>query len=143
MNVTDHLSGISGIWRGCVPAPAGVITSLVAVAPIALPESYVALLAVTNGGEGDLGIEPGWIDLWPAEEVMSANAEYAVAENLPGLFGFGSNGGGELLAFDARRSPPWPIVMIPFIPMEVAEAVQIAQGFDELLLEIGEPANDR
>ena len=58
-------------------------------------------------------------------------------EFVPGFFGFGSNGGGELLAFDVRGSCPWPIVMIPFIPMEVDEAIKVAGSFDELIYLIG------
>jgi hypothetical protein len=81
-----------------------------------LPASYFEQLAVSNGGEGDLGVQPGWISFWPAEKVVSWNARYRVPEFLPGFFGFAS-GGGELLAFDVRRQEPFPIVMVPFIPM--------------------------
>lgn len=97
-----------------------------------LPSAYLAMLEESNGGEGDLGVDPGWITLWPAEDVLSNNASYCVAEALPGFLGFASNGGGELLAFDLRGGEPYPIVMIPFIPMEAAEAVQIASSFEEL-----------
>jgi hypothetical protein len=68
---------------------------------------------------------------------LRQNAGYKVSEFIPGFFGFGSNGGGELLAFDTRGSEPWPIVMIPFIPMDVNEARQIASSFDEFVFAIG------
>lgn len=48
---------------------------------------------------------------------------------MPGPFGFGSSGGGELLAFDTRRGSPWPVVMVPFIVMEEAAIVKIAEDF--------------
>ena len=102
-----------------------------------LPQSYFDQLAASNGGEGDLGVEPGWIAFWPAEEVLESNAAYSLAEFLPGFFGFGSNGGGELLAFDVRAQEPYPIVMVPFIPLEAREAVQIARSFEELREFIG------
>jgi hypothetical protein len=74
---------------------------------------------------------------WPAGEVVTANRDYEVSEFVPGLYGFGSNGGGELLAFDCRGGLPYPVVMVPFMPMEWAEAVQIAISFDEFRAKIG------
>lgn len=53
------------------------------------------------------------------------------------------NGVGELLAFDARGSQPWPIVMVPFLPMETDEVVQIAGDIDEFTKAIGAPEDDR
>ena len=49
-------------------------------------------------------------------------------EALPGFFGFGSNGGGELLAFELS-SPEAPVFMVPFIPLEATEAVLVAPSF--------------
>jgi hypothetical protein len=106
-------------------------------AGVVLPASYLDQLAVSNGGEGDLSVEPGWICFWPAEEVITSNEGYHIPQRLPGFFGFASNGGGELLAFDIRGSEPFPVVMVPFIPMDAREAVQIACSFDELQLSIG------
>lgn len=143
MNVAEHLASAPGIWRPALPAPAAEIAALVGDAPLRLPKGYLELLAVTNGGEGDLGVKPGWLAIWPASEVMQNNAGYQVADNTPGLLGFGSNGGGELLAFDARGSEPWPVAMVPFIPMQIDEAIQIAPEFDKFLEAIGVPENDR
>jgi SMI1/KNR4 family protein SUKH-1 len=95
---------------------------------------------VSNGGEGDLGAEPGWIAFWPAEEVIALNDGYEVAQWLPGFFGIGSNGGGELIAFDTRGGEPYPVVMVPFDCMDVAEAVHIAASFESFRELIGKPA---
>jgi hypothetical protein len=100
-------------------------------------------LAGANGGEGDLGVDPGWISFWAAEDVLSLNTGYCVADWLPGLFGFASNGGGELIAFDMRGGAPYPVVMVPFIPMQFDDIVQICSSFEELQkligVEYGEP----
>jgi hypothetical protein len=104
-----------------------------------LPQSYLAQLASSNGGEGSLGVEPGWISLWPAETVIAMNSRYSITDFLPGFFGFGSNGGGELFAFDARGAEPYPIVMVPFITMDPDDAVAIAHSFEELRTLIGKP----
>jgi hypothetical protein len=104
-----------------------------------LPATYFAQLAASNGGEGDLGVDPGWVAFWPAEDVAASNAEYSIAESLPGFFGFGSNGGGELLAFDLRGDEPYPVVMVPFVPMDPRDAVQVARSFDDFQALIGKP----
>ena len=68
---------------------------------------------------------------------MELNVRYNVSEFLPGFFGFASNGGGELLAFDIRGQQPYPIAMVPFIPMEAKEVIIIAKSFDHLRALIG------
>jgi hypothetical protein len=113
------------------------IRALTESAPIPLPEVYLAFLRNSNGAAGNLGIEPGYVAFWRAEEVLAHNLGYKVAEFAPGFFGFGSNGGGELLAFDHRGSAPWPIVMIPMIPMDSKEAIQVAPDFISLLTAFG------
>ncbi len=51
-----------------------------------------------------MGADPGWFQVWPADQVVELNRGYEVCENLPGFFGIGSSGGGELLASDARSA---------------------------------------
>jgi hypothetical protein len=128
-----------GTWRAASPSTKSALAALSGAAPIRLPPAYLDQLVSSNGGEGSLGIEPGWISLWSAEVVVALNIEYSIAEFLPGFFGFGSSGGGELLAFDARNAEPYPIVMVPFIPMDPKAAVQIARSFEELRGLIGKP----
>lgn len=120
------------------PATPDAVAALSAEAGVELPEEYLSLLLLSNGGGGPLGVEPGWFQLWPVEEVLSLNRGYEVQENVPGLFGFGSNGGGELLAFDTRKGLPWRIVMVPFIPMEVDEIIEIAEDFAHFLRATGQ-----
>jgi hypothetical protein len=140
MDIVETLrDGLPG-WTIRPPgASPEAIDALAAASPIALPAEYVNLLRFSNGGEGALGVEPGWFVIWPAEEVMENNRGYNLAEWLPGFFGFGSNGGGELLAFDTRCGEPWSVVMVPFIPPDPAEAVTIATNFPMFLLVVGHP----
>jgi hypothetical protein len=128
-----------GVWRFASPAGKAEIAALRAAAPRTLPDSYFAFLSVTNGGEGDLGIEPGWFVPWRAEDVLLSNSEYQLAEFAPGLFGFGSNGGGECLAFDLRDVGAGRIVMVPFIGMDLQETIVIAENFDQFALLVGIP----
>jgi hypothetical protein len=112
-------------WFPQPPASSDVIQSLLSASGLDLPEEYLAFLQLNNGGEGDLGIEPGWFQLWPAEYVIESNKQAW----LPGFFGFGSNGGGELLAFDTREQPPWKVYMIPFGTLEEADSILVAESF--------------
>jgi hypothetical protein len=102
-----------------------------------LPSAYLEFLQSTGGGEGDLGVEPGWIQFWPAEQLIDLNRSYEVELNLPGFFGFGSNGGGELFAFDMRGDGEPQVVMVPFIPMAASEARVIAPSFEKLRRHLG------
>ena len=133
------LGNRGGVWRFASPAGNTEIAALRAAAPSTLPDSYFALLGVTNGGEGDLGVEPGWFVPWRAEDVLLKNSEYQIAEAAPGLFGFGSNGGGECLAFDLRDVGAGRIVMVPFIGMDLQAVVVIAENFDQFALLVGMP----
>ena len=119
------------------PADAEAVAALSVASRIELPEDYLSLLRLSNGGGGPLGVEPGWFPLWPVEEVLPSNRDYEVWKSVPGLFGFGSNGGGELLAFDVRRGPPWKIVMVPFVGMGEDDIAEVAEDFAEFLQATG------
>jgi hypothetical protein len=137
MDVLDLLNNSSENWVRETPASSESIRDVIAGSKIKLPEEYLALLQYSNGGEGELAIEPGWFQLWPAEKVVELNREYEVNKNVPGLFGFGSNGGDEMLAFDTRAGKPWKVIMIPFIPMTVEHIVVIAEDFKAFVQAMG------
>jgi len=130
------------IWWPEAPASEESLKQLAEQAGFRLTGSHLSQLRYSNGGEGDLSVDPGWISLWRAEDVISLNSAHGVPEFLPGLWGFGSNGGGELLTFDLGGGEPSPIVMVPFIPMELSEAVRIADSFDDFCRHIGRSARE-
>jgi hypothetical protein len=142
MNILHTVKHPSTKWNREPPANAQSIHKLVTESAIELPEEYLALLRYSNGGEGELAIEPGWFQLWPAEKVVEFNRGYEVEQNAPGFFGFGSNGGGEMLAFDTRKGQPWKVAMIPFIPMRTEEAIEIAGSFRVFIEAMGREYQD-
>ncbi len=104
LSAVPPIGSRGGVWRFAKPASDDAIAALRVSAPVGIPSSYYNFLRITNGGEGDLGVDPGWFAPWPAEHVVQNNRQYQLAEWVPGLFGFGSNGGGECFAFDFRET---------------------------------------
>ena len=96
-----------------------------------LPEEYVHLLKLTNGGEGFIG-ENSYLVLWGVEELASMNAGYEVQKYVPGLLIFGSDGGGEAYGFDMRTSH-WPVVQVPFVGMTWGLAESLGESFNAFL----------
>jgi hypothetical protein len=115
-------------WTRANAAAAEAVELLAAALP-ALPPDYLAFLRASNGGEGPLGVEPGWFQLWPADEVVALNAAYHVKEFVPGLIGFGSSGGGEMFAFGANDQTWGRVFAVPFIPMQADAAIEVAHDF--------------
>jgi hypothetical protein len=128
---------VEGVWHPEGPPASGELSALREAAPAVLPLSYFAQLESSNGGEGSLAIQPCWVSFWPAGDVLHLNREYGVHEYLEGFFGFGSNGAGELLAFDLRGPTPPRVVMVPFIGMNPAEAIIVATSFESFRQAIG------
>ena len=132
MNIPEEAN-----WHPEPPAPASAIEALLTACGLDLPKTYLQFLLQGNGGEGELGIEPGWLQMWPVEKVMEYNNGYEIPQWLPRFFGFGSNGGGELFAFDLQSPRPGKIYMIPFGDMREEQAMLIAEDFTAFEEEIG------
>ena|GEM_PF-207073 len=117
-------------FDGNPPARASCIKQVEREAGIRLPEDYVRFLRRTDGGEGFVG--EAYLRLWSVDELMDGNMDLEVEESAPGLFLFGSNGGGEACAFD-MRTESMPVVAVPFIGMELEAIWPIASTFDAFL----------
>ncbi|MCF7787889.1 MAG: SMI1/KNR4 family protein [Prosthecobacter sp.] len=137
MSITKVIDDPSADWLREAPASESAITSLVASSSWELPADYLDFLRLSNGGEGELGIQPCWFCMWRAEEVIAFATDYQVADYAPGFFAFGTNGGSELLAFDCRSSPPWPVVALPSIGLEPDEAMPVSANFGDFAQQMG------
>ncbi|MES2494660.1 MAG: SMI1/KNR4 family protein [Pseudomonadota bacterium] len=124
-------------WFGVSGATPEDLACLRATAPDDLPERYLDLLAFSDGGEGPLAINPYNLCLDSAatvtETIDGRNHDQA---DLQGFLIFGGNGGGEFLAFDTRRGPPWPVVRIDMVAGGNSAEV-IAPHFDAFFDQIG------
>jgi len=120
-------------FNGNPPSDAAAIRRFETASGFRLPDGYAEFLQQTNGGEGFVG--NAYLILWRVEELLEMNKAYQVAEYAPGLFLFGSDGGGEAFAFDTR-SDAKPIVTVPFVGMELKLARPVASDFQAFLEEL-------
>jgi hypothetical protein len=103
---------------------------------VRLPVEYREFLLLANGGKGFIGSD-SYAMLWRVEELLRFNKEYQVDEYAPGLLLFGSSGGGEAFAFDVRKKEVQPVVSVPFVGMDLSEALPLADTFDGFLEHLG------
>lgn len=126
-------------WHTAPPARPEDIAALMRESVVPLPPEYVAFLVESDGGDGELGVRPGWCQLWPAAQVVALNSSYEIQAELPGFLAFGSSGAGELFAFDGRRPGPFPVVSIPYVPLGPEEASPVAPDFASFVRLLGRP----
>lgn len=125
-------------WRKNDGASEATIEKLGIVSPFVLPQPYLALLAFSNGGEGELPVQPWWFVLDSAEDVIETEQGGTFKEFFPEFFVIGSNGAGEAIAFDLRSSGSRPIVAFDMINTNLDESVlPIAPDFDAFVEMIG------
>lgn len=108
--------------------------------PREIPHNYYLFLLTNDGGEGFVGDH--YFILWRAADLMRYNEAYEVTKYAPGLFLFGSNGGGEAYAFDLR-DPAVPIVTVPFVGLSLEYAEVFAENFEQLLAEFQRIAEEQ
>jgi hypothetical protein len=127
----DHLLSR---FHGNAPVGAAEIEQFERESGFKLPIDYIAFLQRSDGGEGFVGPNQ-YIIFWRLGELAAMNKAYEVEKFAPGLFLFGSDGGGEAYAFDTRTSAV-PIVFVPFVGMEPSLAQVVASTFEGLLQEL-------
>jgi hypothetical protein len=104
----------------------------------ALPAEHLELLRRHSGTEGISGEH--YVILWKAEELIRFNREYEIEKYAPGIFLFGSNGGGEAYGFDTQ-DPSMPVVRVPFVGMDRCYAEPVTQGGEPLPVPDGATAS--
>lgn len=137
MNVQKILSLADREWQANTPSSETEIAQLTSYAKAQLPTEYIELLQLSNGGEGPIALPPRYFQLYSVRDCIELfHTNQQLIEQLPSFLFFGSNGGLELLAFDLRSEPPWPIVTIdPIAGPESAE--EIAPDMETFIEAIG------
>ncbi len=102
---------------------------------IAVPSEYVDYVEKGGRTESFTKEEPGYFILWPLADIEKMNAEYQVEEFMPGFLGFGSDGGGEMLAFD----PVGAVYKLPFVGYSSKEdAWKVADRWSEVAARVSD-----
>jgi hypothetical protein len=101
---------------------------------IELPRDYLDYIEKDGVDAASTEGQPGYFQLWHPDDIEKMNRDYKVADYAAGFLGFGSDGGGEMLAFDSTGS----VYMIPFVGMEPEEAQKIAESWSEIASRITE-----
>ena len=99
---------------------------------IRLPDHYIEFMLESNGAEGNVGTR-SYLAIWPAEQIVQLNEDYAVNEFTPGLVYFGSDGGGMAYAFDKRENDSPVVVEFPFESIHIKDTKLCGKTFVEFL----------
>ena len=117
-------------FNGNPPIAREAVRKLVLETKIGLPNEYVDFLEHFDGGEGFIG--KSYIIFWRLNDLLKFNIAYKVSDYAPGLFLFGSDGGGEAFGFDTRSASK-RVVSVPFVGMEWEAAREVAPNFSKFL----------
>jgi len=99
---------------------------------IELPNEYVVYAETDGVSEACTEGNPGYFALWHPDEIEANNQNLDIASRAPGFLGFGTDGGGELLVFDATGA----VFMLPLVGMEPKHAQRIADSWNEVVQRI-------
>jgi hypothetical protein len=92
--VTDELRSLLRAVEIREPADAAALNAVAAASGTPLPRDYLAFMATSDGGAGEVGA--GWIELWPVARIES------VRESSPRYTGvlFAGHGANTIYGFD-------------------------------------------
>jgi hypothetical protein len=134
--VAELLSEPDREWRRVDGASPPEIAELQSILPFDPPVEYLELLRYSNGGEGELSLQPLWFQLFDIAFAIQLWRDENYRGEYPDLFVFGSNGGLESIAFDMSNSKPWPIVMVDCIA-GLDSTRRISSSIEEFIQRIG------
>ena len=122
-------------WDSNVGATEEELNRLIKESKKNLPNEYISLLRKYNGGEGDLALEPMWLQLWSVNQVLESQ-DWEIYAEYPDFFFFASNGGLESIAFKINKTGVSEIFMFDLIAGP-ASCVKIADNFLQFEKAIG------
>lgn len=142
MDLLTILEDRAADWYRQAPAPEEAIQALIRDTGLDFPEEYLGLLRYSNGGEGELAVDPLWFVIFPVQDVVERNQGLQIAKWLPGYFAFGSSGGGCSLLFNTRESRPWKVYWADDVGMEEEYVSESTPDFGAFIRAMGHPSPD-
>jgi hypothetical protein len=140
MDLLRILEDTTADWYRQAPAPEKAIQALIRESGLDLPEEYLTLLRYSNGGEGELAVEPLWFVIFPVQDALERNQGLQIAKRLPGYFAFGSSGGGCSLLFNTRENRPWKVYWVDDVGMEEEYVSESTPDFGAFIKAMGHPS---
>lgn len=131
MKASDTLHSEQKRFYTNPPCSEGALRDFEIQSKFRLPDDYSRFLRLTNGGEGYINSEQYAI-MWRLQELIPLNEAYEAPQYLPGLFIFGSSGGGEALLFDCQASVP-KIMRVPFVGADLSRLEILSPSFEEFI----------
>jgi len=95
---------------------------------VRFPADYCTFVEWSNGGHGLIGKTR--LALWELDELEQLNSDYQISSYLPGVFGIGTDGGGECYALDFRKSRDMPaLIQVPLGDLRKESITALAPSF--------------
>lgn len=96
-----------------------------------LPNDYLFFLQNYSGFEQFIGSE--FVRLWDIDELIGANTDYQIFENLPKTLAIGGNGSSEFIAIEQTVDNSIRVVLTPFIDLDKQYHIEIGNSFTDFL----------
>lgn len=110
------------------------ISDVESYSSLKLPEDYVFYLENYFGIDQFIGVE--FIKLWSLEELIQANKDYKIVEELTRTIGIGTNGSGEFIGIEIDQDNNAKIILSPFVGLNSKNNTEIGQSFTDFLIRL-------
>lgn len=122
------------------PPSSALIQALAASLPVGIPHDYLHLFRHCNGADiwfEEVGTDDDYdyLRLDPAEHLLDPGIRATLSEVFPDLFVIGSDGGGQVLAYDLRLATESPIILHCPGFSDASNRVVVARSMAELVRE--------
>ncbi len=97
--VAEYFAKFNNEWEK--ESPAGEEALQILSSGKHVPPEYIEFLRYSNGGIGEIPVDPGQFILWRAEDLEAKNKMFQCERN--DWFAFGSSGGGSYFVFSTRE----------------------------------------
>lgn len=126
----------SELWTPNEPASSVAISGAENALRTSFPASYRTFLLSTDGGYGDIPVQPGCVEFIRCSDLGSANRDYQVADYLPGYLLIATSGTGEGFVVKVAE-PEWPVFYVPLIGMAPHECRLLCPSFTDFVQLVG------
>jgi hypothetical protein len=121
------------------PAEESAVRSLRSILPERTPSDYFEFLRKHDGAEfcfTDVDwVSDGYdsIRVFSVKEMIQMQKQDWLSSSLPKLLAIGTDSGGQFLAYDMRKSEPWPVVMYTPGSADALASTPVVDSISKLL----------